>query len=138
VAVGLVADPADGDELRERAYPLGEAEGLRAGRPGAGQAPVEVAEPQSAGLPERVGGDGIQDGMGERGGVGCRPACCLGLREHEGRRCPGGPPGAGCGSGRLRVLAGQPRVAEQEAGLGDVQVELGLGEAEPAGLAARR
>jgi hypothetical protein len=113
VAVRLVADPADGDELRKGAYPLGKAEGFRCGCPGAGQVPVEAAEPQSAGLSQRVGGNRVQDEVGKRGGVGCPPACCLGLREREGRGCPGGPPDAGGEAGRLRMLAGQPRIAEQ-------------------------
>jgi hypothetical protein len=69
VAVRLVADPADGDELWERAYPLSEAECLCSGRSDTGQVPVEAAEPQSAGLPQCIGGDGIQDSVGVRGGV---------------------------------------------------------------------
>jgi hypothetical protein len=69
VAVGLVIDPADRDELRERAYPLGEAESLCTGGPDTGQILVEVPEPEPAGLPQRACGDGIQDGVGERGGV---------------------------------------------------------------------
>jgi hypothetical protein len=41
--VGLVADPANRNELRERAYPFGEAECLCAGGSGAGHVPIESA-----------------------------------------------------------------------------------------------
>jgi hypothetical protein len=68
-----------------------------AGSPGAGKTLVDAAEPQPTGLPERLGGNGIEDGVAQRRGIGRSSAARFCLGEGEGCRCQEGR--------RMRVTA---------------------------------